>query len=65
MNNRIILIVGVLFTGIFAYTLFGLDLVKRDQEVASAPVIEADVVVYKSPTCGCCAEWAKHLKEND
>ncbi|MCP3662348.1 MAG: DUF411 domain-containing protein [Gammaproteobacteria bacterium] len=24
----------------------------------------ADVVVYKSPTCGCCKGWISHLKEN-
>ena len=23
-----------------------------------------DVIVYKSPTCGCCSEWIKHLEEN-
>lgn len=24
----------------------------------------ADVVVYKSPTCGCCQAWIEHLEEN-
>lgn len=24
----------------------------------------ADMVVYKSPTCGCCKAWIKHLEEN-
>lgn len=24
----------------------------------------ADVVVYKSPTCGCCGQWVEHMKEN-
>lgn len=24
----------------------------------------ATIVVYKSPTCGCCAKWVDHLKEN-
>ena len=23
-----------------------------------------DVVVYKSPTCGCCSKWVKHMKDN-
>jgi hypothetical protein len=23
---------------------------------------EAEVTVYKSPTCGCCAEWVTHLR---
>ncbi len=25
---------------------------------------EADVVVYKSPTCGCCGNWVAHLRAN-
>jgi len=24
----------------------------------------ADVVVYKSPTCGCCKGWVKHMRAN-
>ncbi len=31
-------------------------------EVASA---DTSIVVYKSPTCGCCHNWVEHLKEND
>lgn len=29
-----------------------------------APAEAADVVVYKSSTCGCCSAWIDHLKEN-
>ena len=29
-----------------------------------APSFAAEVEVYKSPTCGCCNEWVKHLKAN-
>ncbi|CAG9172594.1 DUF411 domain-containing protein [Cupriavidus respiraculi] len=25
---------------------------------------EAAIVVYKSPTCGCCEAWVKHLRDN-
>ena len=25
---------------------------------------EADIVVYKSPSCGCCSGWVKHLEQN-
>ncbi|MCG8053741.1 MAG: DUF411 domain-containing protein [Candidatus Thiodiazotropha endolucinida] len=28
------------------------------------PVRAVDVVVYKSPTCGCCKEWVSHLRKN-
>ena len=30
----------------------------------SPPVFAAEVNVYKSPTCGCCKEWVKHLQAN-
>lgn len=32
-------------------------------EGAAAEALPA-VTVYKSPTCGCCAEWVKHMEEN-
>jgi hypothetical protein len=25
---------------------------------------ELDIKVYKNPSCGCCGNWVKHLKEN-
>ncbi|MEN8167256.1 MAG: DUF411 domain-containing protein [Pseudomonadota bacterium] len=28
------------------------------------PAEAADVVIYKSPTCGCCKNWVSHLQEN-
>lgn len=34
---------------------------------AHAPAVPADsttVTVYKSPTCGCCKEWEKHMRES-
>lgn len=30
----------------------------------AAPVLAAEVTVYKSPTCGCCKAWVKHLQAN-
>ena len=24
-----------------------------------------DIVVYRSPSCGCCGKWVKHLKDNN
>ncbi len=32
------------------------------QPVAEAKSIEIDV--YRSPSCGCCSKWIKHLQEN-
>lgn len=35
-------------------------------EAAAVPTGEAgpEVVVYKTPTCGCCTAWEDHLREN-
>jgi len=27
--------------------------------------IKKEIVVYRSPTCGCCGKWIQHLKNND
>jgi hypothetical protein len=39
-----------------------------EQQVAlntDATAVSADtVVVYKSPTCGCCTKWVEHMKDN-
>jgi len=31
---------------------------------ATAPADSPLVVVYKSPTCGCCTSWVEHMKQN-
>ena len=32
---------------------------------AISPVFaQADITVYKSPTCGCCKKWISHLEDN-
>ena len=31
---------------------------------SAASVFAAEVIVYKSPTCGCCKKWVKHLQDN-
>jgi hypothetical protein len=36
--------------------------VKADNNEAGKPV---DIVVYRSPTCNCCAKWLEHLKKNN
>ena len=30
----------------------------------TAPADATDVMVYKSPTCGCCKKWVEHMREN-
>jgi len=29
-----------------------------------APAQSAEIVVYKSPTCGCCKNWVAHMRQN-
>ena len=29
----------------------------------SKPVYSEDIIVYKSPTCGCCKKWVNHLEK--
>lgn len=31
--------------------------------VVTQPSVAADVVVYKSPTCGCCGKWIEHMEK--
>ncbi len=33
----------------------------QSREAAPKPVLLA---VYKTPTCGCCAKWVEHMKQN-
>ncbi|MEN8180390.1 MAG: DUF411 domain-containing protein [Pseudomonadota bacterium] len=44
--------------------LTGVTLVVSSLLLITQPANAADVVVYKSPTCGCCKHWVSHLKEN-
>lgn len=32
--------------------------------LSPAPATATEVTVYKSPTCGCCAAWADHMRAN-
>lgn len=56
MNRRESL--RALATGLVAVVAFG----KRDA-FAAAPA-KLRMTVYKSPSCGCCKAWVKHVKEN-
>lgn len=32
--------------------------------IGGAPASAAEVLVYKSPTCGCCGGWVAHMRAN-
>ena len=54
--NRIVLAGAGLLAGLIA--LAGAVV------IGQKPAEAADVVVYKSPTCGCCTKWVDHLERN-
>lgn len=35
---------------------------KSTEKLQATPM---DIVVYRSPTCGCCSKWLAHLKKHD
>ena len=32
--------------------------------LAQSPLAASEIEVYKSPTCGCCNDWIRHLQDN-
>lgn len=46
------------------WLLGGIVLLGGGAFMVQAPAEAADVVVYKSPTCGCCKDWVKHMRQN-
>jgi hypothetical protein len=42
----------------------GATVAMTDQPVAGAAVPADTLIVYKSPTCGCCSNWVDHAREN-
>lgn len=49
-------------TTLIAFAIGGLALagVSAAQQKPAAPLVE----VFKSPTCGCCGNWVKHMQAN-
>lgn len=55
---------------IFLFSLFimllsGCDRDNNAPEDSSKAVSEVAMTVYKSPTCGCCAEWVEHVEQGN
>lgn len=42
----------------------GALLVAGSYLLTSATAAAAEIVVYKSPTCGCCKKWVSHMRKN-
>lgn len=49
---------------LMTWLLLGITLTAGGMLLISPQAGANDVVVYKSPTCGCCKEWVSHLQEN-
>jgi len=61
-SRRSLLIGGgtVIVAGAFAGTL----ILRQSPAIASGKVGKAgEVIVYKTPTCGCCGAWVQHLDD--
>lgn len=43
-----------------AMTILGVGLISATPALAAPP---RDLIVYKSPTCGCCAGWITHMRK--
>lgn len=42
----------------------GYSLQASEPAVAESAQTASEITVYKSPNCGCCADWAEHLENN-
>jgi len=56
-TQTVSLVQRVFWGGSLAAVFGMLGLLATQQSVA------ADIVVYKSPTCGCCGKWVKHMED--
>lgn len=53
----------ILFVSLFILLLSGCDRDKNAAKDSSEAVSEVAMTVYKSETCGCCAEWVEHVEQ--
>jgi hypothetical protein len=46
------------------WLLAGIVLIAGGVILNQPPAVATELVVYKSPSCGCCTEWVKHMRNN-
>lgn len=51
-------------TTLFSLRLFLIAAFFATPAISIAEQILPKITVYKSPTCGCCTKWVKHLEQN-
>lgn len=51
---------------LFIFTFFSLSSFAESVWDKETPALEkpVDMVVYRSPTCGCCSKWVDHVKKH-
>lgn len=52
---------ALILVGLFAVLISGF----ANSSETTAEVRKTEVVVYKTPSCGCCDKWADHLRDNN
>lgn len=62
MSNSKILLVGTLFTMVFAIVLF---MPKNEATEVSIETEKIEVVMYKNEGCMCCTKWADHMNQEE
>lgn len=61
MKKLVVILSSVLLLGAASVIIFG-D-VAESSDTADTVESSEKLVVYKSPTCGCCGDWVEHMKE--
>lgn len=66
MKRWLTLIICIIALGLGALLGYWLSSGRADAETAAEETAAAlpSVVVFKSPTCGCCGDWVTHLRDN-
>lgn len=54
MSSRVVIAGAAILLGLVGYLAIGLP---------SSATASNTMIVYKSPTCGCCESWIDHMKE--
>lgn len=63
MINKLLPLAGILVLAIAGTVLMVRGADAPAGESAALAAADADMVVYKSPACGCCNGWIEHMRE--
>ena len=63
MKNTIIIFITLIFQGFLTACQPDVTTPETDNIKVSETIRNAEITVYKSPTCGCCKEWVTYLEE--